>query len=194
MEIEPRTATDLTTLERRSACERSATLRDRFRAVAMALAKEDAPRIARRLKRSRRWVQKWVYRYRDGGIDALVDRPRPGQPTTLPKDQEQAFKARIAAGPTEADNGVCTLRGVDAQRILEQEFDADYSLSGTYELLHRVGLSCLKPRPKHRKNDPEAAKQWLENAPFLSAVKPNAPANASASSSRTKPASDSKAR
>jgi hypothetical protein len=40
-------------------------------------------------------------------------------------------------------------------------------LSGVYELLHRLNLSCLRPRPLHRKNDPEAMAQWLESAPFL---------------------------
>jgi transposase len=181
-------------LEQKAAAEKSAVLRDRYIAVAMALDKQDAPRIARQLRRSRRWVQKWAYRYRDQGVDALVDRPRPGQPTTLPQDKQQAFKARIVAGPVEADDGICTLRGRDAQRILEKEFGVRYALSGTYALMHRIGLSCLMPRPKHQKNDPEAAEKWLTRAPFLSTQKPSVPAKKSASSSRTKPASVNKAR
>lgn len=73
----------------------------------------------------------------------------------------------MLGGPVQAD-GVCTLRGVDAKAILEKEFGVRYSLDGVYDLLHRLKLSCLVPRPRHRKNDPEAMRRWLEEAPLLS--------------------------
>ena len=60
----------------------------------------------------------------------------------------------MLGGATEADGGVCSLRGVDAVRILEAEFGVRYTLDGVYDLLHRLRLSCLVPRPRHRKNDP----------------------------------------
>jgi hypothetical protein len=47
------------------------------------------------------------------------------------------------------------LRGVDVQRILANEFGLLRSLSGVYHLLHRLGYSDLRPRPRHRKADPE---------------------------------------
>ncbi len=49
------------------------------------------------------------------------------------------------------------LRGVDARRILEAEFGASYSLSGTFNLLHRLHLSWLCPRPSHPKSDAREA-------------------------------------
>lgn len=194
MNIESRTPTDLHTLERLANQARLAVQRDRYRAVAMALRKEEAPRIAQQLQRSRRWVQTWAYRYRDGGIAALIDKPRPGQPVRLSPDQQQRFKARIIAGPTEADGGVCTLHGEDIRRILEREFNACYAPSGVYKLLYRLGLSSLTPRPRHRKNEPQAMRQWLDDAPFLSRKSAKTPAGKSASSSRMKPGSASKAR
>lgn len=126
-----------------------------------------APDIADRVGRSRRFVQRWCYAYRDHGLEGLTPRPMPGRPPTLPADQHQAFKQRILAGPTQ-DDGVCTLRGADAQRILEEEFGVRYSLNGVYKLLHHLNLSVLVPRPEHRKSDPQAMKQWVERAPFLS--------------------------
>lgn len=127
-----------------------------------------APQVASSVGMSRRVVQTWVQRYNAKGVDGLWDRVRPGQPTKLPREQEQAFKQRMLNGPGDADGGLCTLRGRDAQRILNDEFDAHYSLGGAIELLHRLGLSCLKPRPRHRKNDPQAMTQWLEDSPLLS--------------------------
>ncbi|UCE48281.1 MAG: winged helix-turn-helix domain-containing protein, partial [Phycisphaerales bacterium] len=36
----------------------------------------------------------------------------------------------------------------------EKEFGVLYTLDGVYKLLHRLGYSCLKPRPRHEKADP----------------------------------------
>jgi transposase len=40
---------------------------------------------------------------------------------------------------------VVAFRGIDAQRILKEEFAIDCSLSSTYRLLHRIKLSWLAP-------------------------------------------------
>ena len=158
---------DLLTLSRRVRTESDAKRRDRCRCVLLAIDGLTAPQIAQRVGRSRRFVQRWCYAYRDRGLDGLEPRPRSGRPPLLATTQHQAFKQRILDGPTE-DDGVCTLRGVDAQRILEEEFGVSYSLNGVYRLLHQLNLSVLAPRPQHRKSDPEAMAKWVEIAPLLS--------------------------
>lgn len=158
---------DLLTLGRRVRTESDAKRRDRCRCVLLAIDGLTAPQIAQRVGRSRRFVQRWCYAYRDRGLDGLEPKPRSGRPPLLTTTQHQAFKQRILDGPTE-DDGVCTLRGVDAQRILEEEFGVSYSLNGVYRLLHQLNLSVLTPRPQHRKSDPEAMAKWVEIAPFLS--------------------------
>jgi transposase len=173
--------------------ERNAKQRDRYRVVQLAAGGEPCPAIMRMLGRSRGFVQRWAYAYRDGGLDAIAVKPQPGRPPTLPPEQHRAFRQRVLDGPRDED-GVCTLRGRDFQRILEQEFGVRYSLQGVYDLLHRLDLSVLVPRPQHRKADPEAQRQWVERAPFLSATSSdNTPTSRSPSGSRTKPASANKA-
>jgi len=165
---------DLRRLEALARAERSAVQRDRYRAVLLAGAKpdDDAERtreqIAAAVGRSRNFVDTWVGRYRRGGIDNLHARKQPGNKPALTPEQQAAFKARLLAGPTDADGGVCTLRGADAQRILDAELGVPLKLTAVYEWMHRLGLSCLKPRPRHRKNDPAAMADWLARAPFLS--------------------------
>ena len=149
--------------------EKNAKQRDRLRAARLALDGKEALAIAGMLGRSRRFVQEWVYAYRDGGIDAIKPGQSGGRPPKLAREKEQAFKARMLGGVTAADGGVCTLRGLEAMKILEQEFGVRYTLDGVYDLLHRLRLSCLVPRPRHRKNDPQVMRQWLDSAPFLSA-------------------------
>ena len=198
MDIVLRDADDaaaLTTLIRQTG---NAKQRDRLRAVELAIAGESTLSIMKMLGRSRGFVQRWCYVYRDHGLDAVRAKSPPGRPTRLPRAQHGAFKQRVVVGPTDSD-GVCTLRGVDFIRILSNEFGVHYTLSGVYELLHRLNLSVLVPRPQHRKSDPQAMQQWVDDAPFLSApsrktFKRNTKLNASRSGSKMKHALANKAR
>jgi transposase len=161
---------DLDRLRERVAAERGARQRDRYRAVLLVAA--DAPEgdeVARRLGRSPRFVDEWVGRYRRGGLAALAPRKPPGQRPKLGVDQAAKLKARLAAGPTDADGGVCTLRGRDVVRILEAEFGVRHTIGSVYSVLRRIGYSCLAPRPRHEKNDPQAVDAFKAQAPFLSA-------------------------
>jgi len=192
MQIKPHHPEDLEYLRQRSPQQRDAKQRDRYRAVLLALEGHSAPQIAQTLARSRRFVQLWAYTYRDHGLEAISPKRQSGCPSKLPKAQEPSLKQRLLAGPTETD-GVCTLRAKDIRRILQQEFAVEYSVAGVYDLLHRLGFSCLAPRPRHRKNDPAQMQQWVEEAPLLSRKRPrNTRASGSKSGSRTKPASANK--
>lgn len=172
----------------------NAKQRDRYRSVALSIVGETTPTIMKMLGRSRGFVQRWCYVYRDHGLDAVRPTPPPGRPTVLPAEQHEAFKQRVLAGPTKAD-GVCALRGRDFIRILREEFGVSYQLSGVYDLLHRLGLSVLAPRPQHRKSDPQAMARWEEHAPFLSVTcRSSTPTSESRSGSRTRRESVNRAR
>lgn len=197
MNICEREAGDLKELQRRIRKEKNADRRDRLRAVALAIQGEPAPRIARLLGRSRRHVQDWAYAYRDGGIDDIHPPKRKGKAPRVNSEIAVKLKARLDAGPTEADK-VCTLRGKDVQRILDEEMGVKISLNAAYATLHRLGYSCLAPRPRHEKQDLAAQQKFkTESAPFLSARCPARllrSAGTAGSISWTKPGSASRAR
>ena len=94
----------------------------------------------------------WSRRYNEEGLAGLSDRPRPGTPPHLPAEDESAFRCLVLAGPP-AESGLSAYRGEDVRQLLHDEFDATYSLSGVYALLHRLGLSNLVPRPQHPDSD-----------------------------------------
>jgi len=167
MKIEPHHREDLQQLRDRIRKESNAKQRDRYRAVLLALQGRQTKTIMQMLGRSKNFVQRWVYAYRDYGIDAVTAKRQTGRPPKLTDVHQQQFRQRMLSGPA-TDDGVCSLRGKDARRIIEEEFGVRYSLPGVYDLLHRLGLSCLQPRPRHRKNDPKKMHQWLEDAPLLS--------------------------
>jgi transposase len=167
MRVTERGPGDVAELIRRARAESNALQRDRYRAVLLALEGQEAVAIAVALGRSRRSVQDWVYAYRDGGVDELLPGKSTGRPTKLPRQREAELRARLDAGPRPED-GVCTLRGKDVVAILEREFGVKYSLDGAYDLLDRLGYSCLTPRPLHEKSDPQAIADFKDHAPFLS--------------------------
>lgn len=167
MRITEREPGDVGRLEEMIGAEARARHRDRLRMVLLALRGGEKEEIARTLGVAKSTVEGWVYRYRDGGLEAVKPKKRAGRKAWLTAQRAAEFKARFTAAPKESD-GVCTLRAKDAVRILNDEFKVNYSISGTYDLLHRLGLSCLVPRPRHEKNDPVAMEAFKQSAPLLS--------------------------
>jgi transposase len=157
-------------LEELARRESNARQRDRYRAVLLACdeLELEGDEIAEMLGRSPRFVDEWVGRYRRGGIANLSPRKQPGRKPKLTPEQERVLKARLDAGPRDSDEGVCTLRGKDVVRIIEEEFGVTHTLGGIYDVLRRLGYSSLVPRPRHRKNDPAALERFeADDAPLL---------------------------
>jgi transposase len=96
-------------------------------------------------------------------LAGLEDEPGRGGKLPLDAEQQAELQRRLAAGPQEQDGG-CTLRGEDVRRILHEEHGVKRSLSAVYYLLHRLGYSCLVPRPKHRKTDPERQEHFFKKS------------------------------
>ena len=69
MRIETHTPTDIATLKSKARAEKNAKQRDRYRAVEMAMEGFSTEHIMDILSRSRNFVQRWAYFYRDGGKD-----------------------------------------------------------------------------------------------------------------------------
>ncbi len=139
----------------------------RLQAVALAKGGKTAPEVARDVGYSRRGVQFWVKWYNDGGVERLRNEGGQGRKPTLQEAEGQQLKRRLDAGPVpEKDGGVCTLRGLDVQRILQEEFGKVRCLSAVYNLLHAIGYNDLVPRPQHRDADP-AAQEAFKKRPRI---------------------------
>jgi transposase len=162
MTATPRMPEDVARLTELVAAERDAKQRDRYRAALLAVeghvdpARElDREQIAATLSRSRQFVDEWVGRYRDGGVDALRPKRQPGRARRLDAGQERLLCEQLDAGPDEA-SGRSAFTGRDVQTLVETRFGKAYSLNGAYKLMHRLGYSWLMPRPRHPKADAAA--------------------------------------
>lgn len=154
----------LAELERLEGEETDAARAKRLRIVILAMKGYTAPAIAMSLGPTRRICQRWVRRYNEAGLAGLEDRRGTFPRSPLSAEQEVAVRQRIECGPTTKDE-VCSLRGQDIQRILAEEFGVLRSLASIYQWLHRWGFSYLRPRPRHRRGDPEAQAQFLRELP-----------------------------
>ena len=142
-------------LARQARQEAEPRVRQRLLAIRLVVMGQTVPHAAAAVGLKPRQLRNWVHRFQAEGLEGLRDRPRPGQPKHLPAQQEEAFRARLRHPP----KGVI-LRGPDIRRLLREEFQAFYSLAGTYFLLHRLGFSSLAPRPVHPRTDPEAQAEF----------------------------------
>lgn len=165
----------------------------RLQMVWLAKQGQTAPQIAELLSVSRRRVQGWVCRYNTQGLDGLADRRRGGNQRRLTDAQEQQIQDYLDQQAQDPHAGV--RRAEDLRQWIQQQFGKLYSLTGLYDLLHRLGYSCLMPRPRHHKADP-AAQDAFKKTPwnrFRRSPK-SIRASGSRSGSRTRLVSASKAR
>jgi transposase len=133
----------------------------RVQAVVLAKHGRPAQDIAQTLGCSLRAVKNWIAQYNHGGIEALHERPRTGRPRRLAPSEYPRFKERLDA-PPRSEDGVCVLRGLDIQRILEEEFGTVMGLQAVYDLLHRLDYSSLMPWPQHEDANPEVQEFFKE--------------------------------
>ena len=127
----------------------------RIRAVLSVARGNHVPMVAQWISVAERAVRNWVHWYNRRGLVGLQDR-RKGRQCRLSDSQLEKIRKRLREG-AQPEDGVCSLRGRDIQSLLEKEFHVRYRRSSVYYLLHhQLGMSYLKPRPLHRKTDPEA--------------------------------------
>jgi transposase len=166
----------------------------RLRALLAVARGEHVPRVAQLWGVAERAVRNWVHGYNRHGVSGLRDR-RGGRRCRLSGEQLEQVRTRLRAEPTPEDE-VCSLRGADIRRILQEEFQTAYARSSVYYFLrHTLKFSYLKPRPQHTHSDPAAQEAFKKNSRKSSRTSSNSiPTSESRFGSRTKAASASKGR
>ena len=106
---------------------------------------------------SRSHVQRLLEKLREGGLDGLLERQKPGRsesPLQAPEIQE-AMKAQLDAGKIRTAG--------DMQRYLEREHSIVRKPKSLYRWLgKKLGAALRVPRPVHTKKDPQAAEAFVE--------------------------------
>ena len=135
----------------------------RIQAVALARQGHSCPEITEMTGNCRRAIQSWVAKYNAHSLEGLKEQRRSGRCPKLPATKHKKFCSRIDTGAAKKDS-TATLYGKDIQQILRENFGVVYTLDGVYKLLHRLGYSCLKPRPRHEKADPLVQEEFKKTS------------------------------
>lgn len=113
--------------------------------------------IAEALGASPRTVQAWIGCYNREALNGLQDR-RGGNHRHLTAEHEQELCAHLNRLAEDPHDGIQHARQL--QTWISHRFGKLYSISGLYELLHRLGYSWLMPRPRHPQADPAAQEEF----------------------------------
>jgi transposase len=141
--------------------------RDRIRSVCLAMKNNSLNQIVKLLDRSRGSVKKWIRSYNNNGLNGLLEQKKLIRKTKLLECHKENFITRVCHGPTKEDK-VQSFGLVNIQGILLQDYQLQYSISGTAKLLKNLKISYTKPRPLHHKTDKETQRKWLQkDLPFF---------------------------
>lgn len=85
-------------------------------------------------------LRAWIHRYNAEGLSGLRDRTRSGAPPKLNAEQEAALRQCVRNGPP-VSLGASSWTGNSLRNWLRDTYNINYSSSGLYALLHRLGLA-----------------------------------------------------
>ena len=169
MRVDWKDPADAQRLRGLAATEADARQRDRYRVVLLAGAglsgepELEREAIAAAVGRSRQFVDRWVGRYRRGGLEALERLRQPGAETRLDAREREELRALLEAGPL-PEEGIAAYNGPVLREKIAARFGKLYSLSGVYALLHRLGYNDLMPRTTHPGSDPAAQEAFKKKS------------------------------
>ncbi len=137
------------------------------RLLAIALIVEGSSRAdaARGTGMDRQTLRDWVHRFNAEGPEGLCDRKAPGRSRRLDAAQLAELKARVAAGPDPAQDGVVRWRLADLCGWAEARFQVGYQERGMGKLVRALGFSRISARPQHPKSDPATQAEFKKNCP-----------------------------
>jgi len=111
----------------------------------------------------RQTVYNWLNRFEERGFDAaLYDKSRPGRPSELSDEQFEQFTAVLHESPEKAGYNDPAWSTALAQHHLLEAFDVAFSRRHTRRLMHKAGVSSVRPRPEPASADEDEREEFEE--------------------------------
>ncbi len=120
---------------------------ERYQAIYLHLQGYEKGEIATIIGRSKKTIYNYIHAYTQHGLDGLEMKHSPGAPRRLTRDQEKEL-ALIIEHQLPVDVGFKTKYNwtlAIVAELIQQKWGPTYTLRGTSEILHRLGLSYTKP-------------------------------------------------
>jgi putative transposase len=137
--------------------EKSLRVRKRYHALYLCFLGHTYRDIADIILISKDTVKNVVKSYRDGGLEALKDKPYGGRPKKLSDEQEEKLKDLILTKlPVDVGfSAEFNWTSEIVKQYIEKEYGVKYCLSGVNAVLKRLNLSYTRPTYVLAKADKE---------------------------------------
>jgi transposase len=110
----------------------------------------------------RRTLQDWIFRFRGGGLHALVKGPYPGRRPKLTQEQLAELDRIIEQGPESAGLATGVWTAPLVSNLLTTLFGVRYHPEHVRRILRRFRFSVQLPTRELSRADPEEEAQWLD--------------------------------
>ena len=115
--------------------------------------------VAEMLHYSRNSIMKWVEKFEQEGIEALLGtKAGRGRVARISSKLSTEFSEAVILLQANRNGG--RVIGKDIVDMVQEKYGAQYSVSGIYKLISRMGLSWVSARSIHPKADLEAQESF----------------------------------
>jgi len=105
----------------------------------------------------RQTLRDWVHHYNEQGLADLSDKTgNVGPKLLLSPEQEAEVADWVRHGPNPVEHGVVRWRRVDLARVIAAKWGVQLAERRMSDVLRRMGLRRLMPRPRHPGHDATA--------------------------------------
>lgn len=99
---------------------------------------------------SRKTIMQWVQNFEEGGIERLLSiKAGRGRKARVASDLSLEFSEAVISLQENRNGG--RVIGEDIVNLVQEKYDVQYSVSGIYKVLSRMGLSWVSGRSIHPK-------------------------------------------
>jgi len=136
--------------------EKDAKLKERYHAIYLMHEFQNAGKVAELIGKTKVTVLKWVKAFNKAGCEGLRWESPKGRRSQLSQEQMDLLKQDILRNPRELGYEFSNWEGKSVAFHIQQKFGVQLGVRAAQKLLHKLGLSLQRPRPKLAQADPVA--------------------------------------
>jgi len=119
--------------------------------------------ITERIKYPLMTVADWCRRMHEEGIQRRYSIKQPGRPRKLIHEQLQELESVLSESPQERGLPYLFWTTKLVMHYIEREYGVVYNPPQVRNILHGMGMTCQKPRPRHLKANKKAQEDFKKN-------------------------------
>lgn len=109
-------------------------------------------------------IQDWLSLINIEGISRKIDIKQTGKPKRLTEEQIEKLKPILLKSPEEHGYPFLFWTTKLVIQLIKEKYDVSYKVLQVRRILHRLGLSCQKPRPTHKKTSKKTQEDFKKTS------------------------------